>query len=53
MFADAVVSSGTNLRTEPELLYSPHFEDMQMYRVNVLKNRRKFPLQVILLVAHN
>jgi riboflavin biosynthesis pyrimidine reductase len=46
MFADAVVSSGTNLRTEPDLLYSPHFEDLQNYRLNVLKKPKAHPLQV-------
>jgi riboflavin biosynthesis pyrimidine reductase len=48
MFADAVVSSGTNLRTEPDLLYSPHFEDLQNYRLNVLKKPKAHPLQVII-----
>eukprot|EP01111_Echinosteliopsis_oligospora_P006032 TRINITY_DN1998_c0_g1_i2.p1 TRINITY_DN1998_c0_g1~~TRINITY_DN1998_c0_g1_i2.p1 ORF type:complete len:295 (-),score=62.88 TRINITY_DN1998_c0_g1_i2:612-1496(-) len=47
MIADAVLSSGANIRSEPHMKYIPHFEDMIDYRVNILK-KPKYPTTVIL-----
>jgi len=48
MFADAVMTSGANVRNEHDLLCTPQFEDMQKYRINTLKKQRAIPLQVVL-----
>jgi len=47
MMADAVLGSGSILRSEPTIKWIPHFEDMVEYRVNVLK-KPKYPLNVVL-----
>jgi len=46
MFADAILGSGSILRSEPDMVWIPHFEDLVEHRVNVLK-KSKYPISVI------
>jgi len=47
MYADAVLGSGSILRSEPNIVWLPVFDDLVEHRVKVFK-KPKYPLNVIL-----